>query len=169
MELSVKAGLPFTMTVVDPGTHVPTILGIHGIGVKTPKAAAVAEATVGLAKLLHIPKDMIFTNGLLSITVAIGCDDTFTKLVGKTVNVDGIAPKEHIKIAPLHTQKPIYLTPLLLVVFAFHVTIKVDTRNPNNLSITGGWNLYWSNPIEYRKSTRLTIAISPNIFLIVEI
>jgi hypothetical protein len=89
------------------------MLGIHGIGVKTPSAAEVAEATVGFAKLLHIPKDIMFTNGLLSIMVAIGCEDTFTILVGSTVNGDGIVPKEHIKIAPLHTQKPIYLTSLI--------------------------------------------------------
>jgi hypothetical protein len=37
---------------------------MHGMGVKTPKAAAVAAATVGLAKDEHIPKGGTLTIGM---------------------------------------------------------------------------------------------------------
>jgi len=46
--------------------------GCRAMGVKTPIAADVAEATVGLARLLHMPKGMIFTIGLWSIIFAAG-------------------------------------------------------------------------------------------------
>lgn len=51
-------------TVGAPGTHGDGVFGTHGIGVKTPNAALVAEATVGLPRLLHTPKGMILTIGL---------------------------------------------------------------------------------------------------------
>ena len=54
------------MTVGQPGTHGAGMLGTQGIGVNTPPAAAVADATCGLAGLLHIPK----VGNLLSIIVA---------------------------------------------------------------------------------------------------
>jgi len=59
-----KAGIFPIMTVGDPGTHGATVLGIQGIGVSTPSAAAVAEATVGLARDVHIPNGGMFANGL---------------------------------------------------------------------------------------------------------
>jgi hypothetical protein len=37
--------------------------GMQGIGVNTPCAAVVAEATVGFARDMHIPKGGIFTIG----------------------------------------------------------------------------------------------------------
>jgi hypothetical protein len=37
---------------------------MHGIGVSTPMAEAVAEATEGLARLVHTPKGMTFTSGM---------------------------------------------------------------------------------------------------------
>ncbi|EDX82857.1 hypothetical protein S7335_35 [Synechococcus sp. PCC 7335] len=37
--------------------------GMHGIGVSTPSAAAVAVATVGLANELHTPKGGILAMG----------------------------------------------------------------------------------------------------------
>ena len=40
------------------------VAGIQGIGVSTPIAAAVADATIGLLGVVHIPKGMIFTIGL---------------------------------------------------------------------------------------------------------
>jgi len=36
---------------------------MHGWGVKTPNAAVVAAATMGLAMLMHIPNGAIFTMG----------------------------------------------------------------------------------------------------------
>lgn len=45
-----NAGVFPIITVGDPGAHGAGSTGMQGIGVRTPKAAAVAEATVGLAK-----------------------------------------------------------------------------------------------------------------------
>ena len=81
-------------TVGHPGAHGATVLGTHGIGVKTPRAAAVAAATVGLANELHIPKGMIFIIGLLSIIVAAGLPH-ITIFIGGIVNVEGATPNEH--------------------------------------------------------------------------
>lgn len=50
-------------TVGAPGIQGLIVFGIHGCGVRTPQAAAVAAATIGLAILAHIPKGAIFTKG----------------------------------------------------------------------------------------------------------
>jgi hypothetical protein len=71
-------------------------------------AAEVAAATAGLVNVMHIPNGAIFTMGLLSIILAIGCDDVITALSGKTVSVPGAAPKVHCSVAPLHTAIPIF-------------------------------------------------------------
>lgn len=55
-----------------PGAHGAGITGTQGIGVRTPMAAAVADATEGLAMLWHMPKGMMFTIGLLSMMFAAG-------------------------------------------------------------------------------------------------
>lgn len=57
-------------TVGAPGTQGAEVLGTHGIGVKTPSAAAVAEATVGFAGLEHMPNGMMLTIGLWSMMLA---------------------------------------------------------------------------------------------------
>ena len=62
-EVLLSAGLPPTSTVGEPGTQGAGITGMQGMGVSTPIAAAVADATVGLAIDEHIPKGMTFTNG----------------------------------------------------------------------------------------------------------
>jgi hypothetical protein len=67
-----RAGIISMSTVGEPGTHGAGVLGIHGIGVRTPSAAAVAEATVGLAKLVHIPNGRMFTIGIWSVMLAAG-------------------------------------------------------------------------------------------------
>lgn len=68
----VNAGAGPDITVGDPGTHGADVIGVHGIGVNTPNAAAVAAATDGFARLMHIEKDVMLTNGLLSRTFATG-------------------------------------------------------------------------------------------------
>jgi hypothetical protein len=94
------------MHVVEPGVHGAVKTGIHGIGVKTPSAAAVAAATVGLAIDWHIPNGITFTSGLLSITVATGI--TFiTFSCGNTFKTEGAIPKVHCKVAPPHTANAI--------------------------------------------------------------
>jgi hypothetical protein len=89
-----------TITVAAPGTHGDAVTGIQGCG-------DIAAATAGLAGEVHIPKGAIFTMGLLSIMVAMGCDVVITILSGKTVNVPGAAPKLHCSVAPLHTANAI--------------------------------------------------------------
>ena len=84
-----SAGLPPTITGAQGAAHA----GIHGMGVSTPIAAAVALATVGFAGLLHIPKviggfgiSIIVANGMLPPT-AVDWD--------VTVSGAGAAPNVH--------------------------------------------------------------------------
>jgi hypothetical protein len=98
-----KAGKLAIITVEEPGIHGAGITGVHGIGVNTPNAAAVAAATAGFAGDLHIPKGNIFTNGLLSIILAAGVFSVITLLTGKTINELGANPIVHIKLAPIFT------------------------------------------------------------------
>ena len=71
-ELSVKAGMFPIKTVGEPGIQGAIVIGIQGIGVNTPKAAAVAAATIGLARDWHMPNGRTLTIGLLSIMLAAG-------------------------------------------------------------------------------------------------
>ena len=71
-ELSVKAGMFPIKIVGEPGIHGAIVIGIQGIGVNTPKAAAVAAATIGLARDWHMPNGRTLTIGLLSIMLAAG-------------------------------------------------------------------------------------------------
>ncbi len=66
-------------------------------------AAEVAVATVGLDKVMHIPKGMMLTMGLWSIMLAAGMLEAKTRLVGSTFSVLGAIPKVHISIAPVVT------------------------------------------------------------------
>jgi hypothetical protein len=89
-----KVGIFASKTVGAPGTQGASVLGIQGIGVKTPNAAAVAAATIGFAGELHTPKGKIFTIGLLSIIFASGVA-VKTLFAGNTINEAGAAPKLH--------------------------------------------------------------------------
>lgn len=62
-ESLVRAGFPPIRSFGFPGAQGAAMTGIHGMGVNTPRAAAVAAATVGLDVLLHMPKGTIFTIG----------------------------------------------------------------------------------------------------------
>ena len=86
-----SAGLLHTSTVGEPGAHGAAHAGIHGIGVSTPIAAAVALATVGFARLLHIPNVI---GGLgISIMVAAGILVPMTVFCEVTVSGAGATPK----------------------------------------------------------------------------
>jgi hypothetical protein len=74
--------------------------GTQGMGVRTPIAAAVAEATVGLAIDWHIPKGAIFTMGLLSMMLPIAIFIHFGRMGSRTEKVPGVIPKLHCSIAP---------------------------------------------------------------------
>jgi hypothetical protein len=89
-------------TVGAPGTHGAGVDGTHGMGVNTPRAAAVAAATVGFDGDEHIPNGMMFTSGLLSMIFASGVLVS-TWLAGKTTRLLGAAPKLHWSIAPILT------------------------------------------------------------------
>lgn len=95
-----SAGFPPTKTVGEPGAQGAEITGIHGIGVNTPAAAAVAADTCGFAMDVHIPKGMIFVIGMLSMIDAAGILLHITLAFGRTLSTDGAIPKLHISCAP---------------------------------------------------------------------
>ena len=101
-----SAGFPAISTVGLPGAQGAVVTGIQGIGVNTPKAAAVAEATCGFARELHIPNGITFFIGTLSIIVAIGVF-VIVLFSGVTISEEGAIPKEQAHIAPAHTHIPI--------------------------------------------------------------
>src|ERR1700733_4476445 len=90
-------------TVGPPATQGAGVAGMQGIGVSTPRAAAVAAATTGFEGDIHMPKDMIFTIGMWSMILASGTWLVITRLVGSTTNELGAIPKLHCIIAPIHT------------------------------------------------------------------
>ena len=59
-----RAAIPPMFTVGEPGAQGVGVTGTHGIGVRTPSAAAVAAATVGLEGELHMPNGAMFTIGI---------------------------------------------------------------------------------------------------------
>ena len=59
-----RAGKLASIFVADPGAQGDAVAGMHGIGVSTPRAAAVAAATSGLAGDWHMPKGRIFIIGM---------------------------------------------------------------------------------------------------------
>src|SRR5579884_2094357 len=63
----VSAGVPPIRVWAAGGAHGAGVTGIQGMGVRTPSAAAVAEATVGLDRLVHIPNGGMFTIGMMSV------------------------------------------------------------------------------------------------------
>jgi len=58
------------VTVGAPGLHGEVVAGMQGIGVRTPIAALVALATVGLVIERHMPKVGMFVMGAKSKCVA---------------------------------------------------------------------------------------------------
>jgi hypothetical protein len=104
-----KAGKPLISTVGDPGTQGATVAGIHGMGVSTPNAAAVAEATSGFEGVVHIPKVGIFVIGAKSMIVAAGRPPTSTVGADVATKGAGATPKVHMSIAVETTSSAIAL------------------------------------------------------------
>jgi hypothetical protein len=102
LEVLLSAGIPPIMQVGEPGAQGAAVAGMQGIGVRTPKAAAVAAATIGLAMDMHMPKGGILTIGAKSIMLAAGVV-AVVMLIGSTESAEGAIPKEHIIIAPAVT------------------------------------------------------------------
>jgi len=89
-------------TVGAPTIHGAGVTGTQGIGVNTPIAADVADATVGFASDWQVPKGRMFTIGILSIILASGvCVRTL--FVGRTIRELGAIPKLHFIVAPIQT------------------------------------------------------------------
>lgn len=82
-----------------PGIQGATTLGIHGMGVSTPMAAEVAEATVGLDSELHMPNEGMLTMGLKSMMLAMGLLASMTRFSGVTMSLQGVMPKLHWRVA----------------------------------------------------------------------
>ncbi len=80
---------------------------MQGIGVRTPRAAAVADATVGLARDEHIPQEDMFTIGEASCIVAAGFPPIISFDWEVTVSAAGVVPKGHFTKAPVTTMFPI--------------------------------------------------------------
>jgi hypothetical protein len=76
---------------------------MQGCGVSTPKAADVAAATAGLARLVHAPKGRIFTMGMWSMMVAAGWLLVIVLFTGNTASWLGARPKLHVSVAQLQT------------------------------------------------------------------
>jgi hypothetical protein len=94
--------MPPIMQVADPGVHGAVVTGMQGIGVRTPRAAAVAEATMGLARDMHMPKGGMFTIGAKSMMLAAGVP-AIVLLIGRTERTEGAIPNVHVSIAPAVT------------------------------------------------------------------
>jgi len=101
MEVLFRAGMPPIMQVGEPGVQ-GIVTGMQGMGVRTPRAAAVAAATVGFAMDIHMPKGGMLTIGAQSMMVAAGAP-AMVLLIGRTFSVEGAIPKVHIIIAPVVT------------------------------------------------------------------
>lgn len=82
------------MVFGEPGTQ-GVRTGTQGIGVSTPSAAAVAEATSGLDSDMHIPKVGMLTISL-SMIVPAGMPSIITIVSGSTISEAGAAPKVHM-------------------------------------------------------------------------
>ena len=105
-------GIPPTVTVGTVGIQVPAMAGTQGIGVKTPMAAAVAAATVGLAGDWHIPKVGILAPGAQSLILAMGIILPVT--LGRiTMREHGATPMVQVIIAPIVTAVAIEDSPSL--------------------------------------------------------
>lgn len=102
-EARFRIGALASITVGEPGTHGDEMIGMQGIGVMTPIAAAVAAATAGFAKDWHTPNGRILTMDLESRLFATAAPAINTLFCGSTSREDGCIPKLHDRLAPLHT------------------------------------------------------------------
>ena len=92
-------GCPPSITVGAPGTQGAEVTGMHGIGVSTPNAAAVAAATVGFAGDMHMPNGPMFTIGTWSMMFAANWPLICVRLMGSTDNAEGAIPIVHMSCA----------------------------------------------------------------------
>ncbi len=110
-----RAGGPPIVTVGQPGTQAE-VTGVQGIGVNTPRAAAVAAATAGFAKLMHTPKGITSAKGIADVILPAGIEHPVVMAIGSTSNEDGAAPIVHAHKALL-TTNGIFNSPLITIYF----------------------------------------------------
>ncbi len=111
IESFVSSGISPRVTVAAPGVQGDVVTGMQGCGVSTPRAAAVAAATWGLAGEMHMPKGMIFSMGTKSIILAAFILPHVTRFIGVTCNTDGATPMVHINWAVITVTCGIVLSP----------------------------------------------------------
>ena len=95
-----RLGIPPINTVEAPGIQGAIVMGMQGMGTKTPNAAAVAAATIGFAGQLHMPNGRTLTMGMWSMMLAAGVP-VKTRLTGSTISTPGAKPKLHLRVAPI--------------------------------------------------------------------
>src|SRR5258708_1715503 len=102
LDVLLSPGMPRTSTVGEPGAQGAGMTGTQCMGVKSPSAASVAAATVGLASDWRIPNGGILAIGPLSIIFAAG--GPWPRTVGtSTISELGAAPKLQAIMAPIET------------------------------------------------------------------
>jgi hypothetical protein len=107
--LSHSVGMPASSTVVEPGTQGEGVAGTQGIGVNTPDAAEVADATTGLASERHMPNEVTLTIGTWSATLAHArCAPSTVRGVGS--REPGATPIVQRSVAPVQAMKGIVTT-----------------------------------------------------------
>jgi hypothetical protein len=84
-----NAGAPPACIFGEPPFHGKVVTGMQGMGVSTPKAAAVAAATCGLAGDAQTPKGEMLTSGAMSYTFA-------ARVGGRTFRTPGV-PNEQLQ------------------------------------------------------------------------
>jgi hypothetical protein len=140
-------GIPEIIGLLPP-SHKPAGAGMQGWGVSTPRAAAVAAATVGFVTVVHIPQGVTDAIGVTSRIVAAGMPAMSVVSWDVTFNVPGAVPKTHMQVAPETTAIPI--------IASFHF---FSLFRPDRLPFGGG-------PVSRAvsgalKSTRLKYSSSP--------
>ena len=103
LDVLLSAGMLAINTVGAPGTQGATVTGMQGIGTNTPKAAAVAAATMGFDGELHTPNGRMLTKGIWSMMLAAGGPSASTLLSGKTTSAEGATPNVQVISAPMET------------------------------------------------------------------
>lgn len=93
VDVSVSAGVPPIVTLVEPGVQGPVMTGTHGCG--APDAAL----TAGFDGAAHIANGGMLVIGAMSATVAAGSLLADTRRVGSEVSGIGAAPKVHRMVA----------------------------------------------------------------------
>ena len=110
------------ISCLPPGAQGATITGMQGMGVRTPIAAEVAEATMGLLSDWHMPKGRMLTIGAKSMMVAFGLFWIIGRRGTVTISEEGAMPNVHFSVAPMQTYFAIIFLFLSVVRFQFFFT-----------------------------------------------